>query len=510
MTDFIRDQERFSDLISHIGNINIKESHSINDLLTIKGVNLWLVSSPEMAWRHLVNITEGQSFSAKLKTVVKPFYHQLKLKFKPIKIEVSSSVNRYYETLPRVIALGFSPKMYSDVVEPVSLKFEQDNSYALIKLSDCNSFPKTNNMPFDGPNNYVDLIRRKNQKKRFIKKLKTTKELIINSENFKDFLISNSFGVNEFCIRNLMNLFFGSLAPASLTYLLHIEEILDHLKPVCIISPDTSDPRCRVVSLLSKRKNIPTYEIQFGLTGPEGIEWKFFVSSRVAVWGNQAKAILISHGVPESKIEITGSPRHDDLVASLAGQRMTVKGPRKIKILLASTYTDPAHERYCPSEIIFNMKKSVIDAVKNLGDVELFIKPHPMEDPRDIKSLLPEDDDMFFLIDGSEDIRGYIKDCDAFLSFGSSATLDALIAGKRVGSLCFDGWNFSDEIIDNLPVTKLNNAHEVQAFIKMINIQGDEKVLSNELEDIHNLALTDGRSSTRVYEDIRKLINNWS
>ena len=510
MTDFIKDQERFSDLISHIGNLTIQENKSINDLLTIEGVNLWLVSSPEMAWRHMVNINEGQSIYGKLKTVTKPFYHKLKSKLNPTTIEVSSTINQYSDAFPRVIALGFSQKMYSDVIEPVSKKFEKENSYALFKMSDENSHPKSKNVLFQILDIFKHLILREKPQKKINKKLKTIKKIIINSKAFKDFVSSNSFGVNEFCIMNLLNLFFGSLAPASLNYIFQIEAILDDLKPVCIVSPDTSDSRCRVVSLLAKTKNIPTYEIQFGLTGPEGIEWRFFVSERVAVWGNQSKAILASHGVQSSQIEITGSPRHDDLVASLANREKSLKGHRKIKILLASTYTDPAHERYCPSEVIFKMKKSVIEAVRLRGDVKLLIKLHPMENPKDIKSLISEYNDMFFLIEGSEDIRDCIKDCDAFLSFGSSATLDALIAGKGVGSLCFDGWNFSDEIIDNLPVTKLTNATEVQAFINTIDIRDAEAASFNQSESVQNMALTDGFASTRVYEDIRKLINNWS
>ena len=509
MSDFIKDQERFSEVISFIGKIIIENNQSINDILTINGVNLWLVSSPEMAWRHLVNNVEANSVSAKLKIIVRPYYHQFKLKYNPIKIQLSSFTNQFSEPSKKLISLGFSPKMYSDVVEPVSKKFEDNNSYVLFNLFDGDNATEARINRFQIQSVFENLIHRNKQKKTLFKKLRAAENLITKSDAYYNFIMSNCFGIDAFSIKNLFKLFFNSLAPSSLEYMLQAEEILNQLRPVCIISPDTSDARCRVISLLAKKNNIPTYEIQFGLTGPEGIEWRFFVSSRVAVWGNQAKNILISHGVPKSKIVVTGSPRHDDMIVSSQSAKDTQLESRKVKILFASTYTDPAHERYCPSKVILNMKKSVIDAVKLHDDILLFIKSHPMEDLKDIRTLLSFKDIEITLIEGREDIRDYIKKCDAFLSFGSSATLDALIAGKKVGSLCFDGWKFSDEIIDNLPVTKLNSPKEVQRFINKLKQESNASDQSKKLKSIENLALADGKSSARIYEDICKFIKNW-
>lgn len=512
MSNFIKDQEFYSDIINCIGGTKIENDQTINEILTINGVNLWLAASPEMAWRHLVNIVESKSFFQNLKTLLKPNYHKLKLRFNPPEIQISPITSGFTRSTKNIISLGFSPKMHSDVIEPVINNFKESDDIKVYKLSNFKQRINTLNIRYRTRDEKTFLINKLKKKKATLKKLNDAKKLLFCSEAYNNLLTENKFGIDSTNIKRLFDLFFRSLAPSILLHSLQVEAILKQIKPVCVISPDTSDFKCRVVSMLAKKYNIPTYEIQFGLTGPEAIEWRYFISSRVAVWGKQAESILISHGVPKPKIAITGSPRHDSVIRTLKSSECAEVGPRTMKVLFASTYTDPAHKIYCPPQAIFNMKKSVFDALKYFDNIELLIKLHPMEDSKDIKTLLSSYNGQLInvvLVEGIDDISELIKECDAFISFGSSATLDALIAGKKVGTLCFDGWNFSGEILENLPVIKLNNTLEVKNFIRKITENNHSPFQTEELKRIQYLALTDGPPSVKVYRDICNLIQNW-
>ena len=73
--------------------------------------------------------------------------------------------------------------------------------------------------------------------------------------------------------------------------MIYAKHYLDHFSPKCIISPDVADSRCRIFALTAKNLGIPVYEIQFGLTGPEGIEWVFFNQIVLQFGVNKLKTI---------------------------------------------------------------------------------------------------------------------------------------------------------------------------------------------------------------------------
>ena len=53
----------------------------------------------------------------------------------------------------------------------------------------------------------------------------------------------------------------------------------------------------------------------------------------------------------------------------------------------------------------------------------LKVKPHPHEDVRNIST---SGNKIYFILKSSGDIK-YIPDCSVFISFGSTATFDALL-----------------------------------------------------------------------------------
>jgi len=510
MSSFVDEQIVFSNLIKEIGSTCIDDGKTISEILTINGVSLWEVASPEMAWRHLVNISEAKKFSERLKVFLRPQFYKVKLISKLIS---NSFVRINFKTKPNsdyIMSLGFSPQMYNDVVQPIVKKLvnEEKFEHALVCLAyDKERYSPQNISIIPFGKHKIQNFNKK--RKHYFQYLKKAENIIKKSKTYKDLTLRYNKKFDLDIINRLFQLFFEGLAPINLVNIIYAQFYLDHISPKCIISPDIADSRCRTFVLIAKNRGIPVYEIQFGLTGPEGIEWRFFESNRVAVWGLQAKNHLISHGVPSSKISVTGSARHDMLVNQTRKDFYTSKQNHKsnsVKILFASTYIDKAHGKYCCPEKIVEMKKAVIKSAIANQDIFLTIKPHPKENEADLKKIVDICGNNISIAKKDEDIRNLIMECDAFISFGSTASLDALLAGKKTGSLAFPGWNFSDELLEKTPIIVLDNLEKVSSFMKAI-IAGRKIVYSpKELNQIEQLCLFDGKATERVSEDVLDLI----
>ena len=89
------------------------------------------------------------------------------------------------------------------------------------------------------------------------------------------------------------------------------------------------------------------------------------------------------------------------------------------------------------------MKRSVFEAADKTPGIFLVVKPHPLEDVNETQALAGKNKNILFVSQKS-DIRELTRICDAFVSFGSTATADALISGKLVICPVFPGWIWSD------------------------------------------------------------------
>jgi hypothetical protein len=77
------------------------------------------------------------------------------------------------------------------------------------------------------------------------------------------------------------------------------------------------------------------------------------------------------------------------------------------------------------------MKTAIFEAAKKTRGIVLVIKPHTQENVGQTRALVGDAENIIFA-ERDSDIRHLIMTCDAFISFGSTATIDALIAGGGV------------------------------------------------------------------------------
>ena len=110
--------------------------------------------------------------------------------------------------------------------------------------------------------------------------------------------------------------------------------------------------------------------------------------------GETSRRVLMSYGVPDRKITVTGSPRHDSLVkASRSEKGWTSARLRvnraKVVVLFASSYSVGVYEHTSDanSKALNSVKKAVIQASEEVTGICLLVKPHPLENVNDSKRL---------------------------------------------------------------------------------------------------------------------------
>jgi hypothetical protein len=228
-----------------------------------------------------------------------------------------------------------------------------------------------------------------------------------------------------------------------------------------------------VFSFLANKYNVPSLDIQFGLAGEEAVEWRFLLSDKVAVWGDSSKEAILKQKISENKIVLTGSPRYDLLIQPDLKKILTKKKflniPSTAKIvLLASTYHFKK-TNHADISVLKEMQISISEAIKKTDNIILIVKPHPHENVKETRAFFSKSKKIIF-VNKDSDIRELIHLCDVFISYGSTTTIDALIAKKLIICPIFPGWSFSSDIFRDSGVS-LNpvSKEEILSLFKSIS-----------------------------------------
>ncbi len=276
-----------------------------------------------------------------------------------------------------------------------------------------------------------------------------------------------SDGTQDLC-RRLESTFywlFMVYLPMLAPYLAVTRHILKEHRPAIIISPDPSDPRTRLFCLAGRLRGIPSLAVQFGLHGKDSVEWQFFAADKLAVWGERARSVISAHGVPGERINITGSPRFDGMInmdrahVSATRSRLGIPDGRSM-VLFASQYLLGNYSAFGDfPRIQRSVKRAIFQAADRIAGMCLVVKPHPIENARETKKIAEGCRNIVF-VDRNEDIRELTKVCDVFITLGSTATMEALVAGKLVIFPAFPGLVWWDDMYLNSNVALVVKSEE--------------------------------------------------
>jgi len=510
MSEISEQLERSAGIVKRWGQCSLPNGKTFAEQLTFDGLSLWDVMAPVMAL-YYVPVALSSQRSPSLAQRARP--HVSLAKRRVLNLikgrEYTRGGDAGWPVAPALLFIGFSAYMYRDVLQPVAERLASSNGQENVVIHD-EHHPRSPLAPIDSiraQSIWWHWDREVKNEARVLSKKTRTAIAELQSMAALPRLFSAEGESLWPQIQHGLNWLLHFHLPLLVPQVAIARRILKRHRPALIISADVADPRGRLYSLLGRQLHIPSLEIQFGPNGAEGIEWRFLSADRVAAWGETTRQALLEHGVPAQQITITGSPRHDSLVnvveSEVAKTRVRLGVPAgHAMVLCASTYQQKEYNSLSDPELLVSMKRAVFKAADLTAGLCLVVKPHPLERVQETKQLIGTARNVV-LVDSTDDIRELTKACDAFIGFGSTATVDAMIAGALTICPAFPGWVWSDMFVKSDAVLVPRSEVEVLDSLRRVVDGSMDKVMA-ELEPARQSFLQklayriDGRSSERA------------
>jgi len=223
-----------------------------------------------------------------------------------------------------------------------------------------------------------------------------------------------------------------------------VEQIDRHFaatRPDALLLDEDATPLSRAAVALARRRGIPSAVLQHGAPFCR-FGFAPLAADRALLWGAAAQRQFVRWGVPADQLCITGSPWHDELSAALqtAARRSRPPAAARSKHVLLVLTSPPRDAR--PDAVALHLTGRTYEdmlalawaAVAQRGDVQrLTIKTHPravsdaaLERVRARYPHLPVQ------VIGQGDLADLLAGADCVISCGSSAGIDATLAGLPV------------------------------------------------------------------------------
>jgi hypothetical protein len=512
MSNMIETLQYTTHLVKMWGRSRLSDGRTLSETLTLDGIPFWDAFAVELARIYVPAALSANSTSSITRQRIWPYLIRTRYGLQDfIRNRRSTHGCSSWPSGHTFLCLGFIDYIYRDILQPVATRLSEHPNVTVVSLSD-KSWRKANvclhkNETYQTVWEHWDqqVCNRVSKLRKDLCRI----ERELRTSNILSDIIRDDDRSIWAQLEPVFYLFFRAYVPLLIPQAVVAQHIIERHRPAFVISPDVADPRTRFYTLLCLQKSIPCIEVQFGLAGDEGIEWQFFSAEKVTALGGTSKEAMLKHGIPEEKIIITGSPRHDCLVnvpdVEVKSMRAKLGVPEKsAMILLASAYQLNDYDGYSNPELLRAMKRSVFEAADKSQGICLVVKPHPLEDVHETRALAERNNNIIF-VSQKTDIRELTRICDAFISFGSTATADALISGKLVICPVFQGWIWSD-LFKNTGATLVPTSNEEVLEVFRLVASGKYEGIKEKLEPARQNFLAnwvyraDGLAAKRVAE----------
>lgn len=508
-------------LVKDWGQAQLPNGKTLSELLTFEGISLWDISAVDLARLH---VHKGLSSDGRP--------HPFAQKFKPyLSMAKHSALNLLrrrqgsrgcpeWPVEPVFLFLGFNAYIYRDVLQPGVTRLARSKDIAAVSLHGELRLHIT--MPPAQEDRFQSIWQHWDHKvEARLRALRHALRAAVTELHAIEALPQIIRDHDEPIWPKMQEIFdccFRVYLPRLLPQVVIARHILERHQPALMISPDVADPRTRLYCLLARQLGIPSLEVQFGMCGADSIEWQFSLADRVAVWGEQAHEMMLSHGVSAERITITGSPRYDNMVdvsgTEVARTRARLGVPEgNAMVLFASVYNLKAHGPLDLKivELLSTMPRAIFHAIDQIPGLYLVVKPHPEEDVEETRRLTGARSSITF-VDRHDDIRELIRACDVFISLGSTSTVDALIANKPIICPTFPGWIGNEQFVESGATLVPRSPEEVVRCLKLV-VDGSRARVLAELEPARQRFLrqwvyqADGRASARIEALARQMVD---
>jgi hypothetical protein len=230
----------------------------------------------------------------------------------------------------------------------------------------------------------------------------------------------------------------------------------------------------------SAKQNISGYLLQHGYLPQGKYVRKYLNSSPIiptfglknAVWGDFTKSLLTDLEVSENKIQVIGSPRHDDFFqAKIPGMSN--------KILFTESFSGEVDFTSFDSQNDLKNETMIKQMVSHLNDIpehELIVKLHPGKHslPYSLKSVI-QDVSTTIPIYKSGNIFNFLKDCKLVVASElTTVVIEAMILKiPTMIYLTHPKWNVDEDIFKSKSSIKIENFEQFKSEINQL-LNNDE------------------------------------
>jgi hypothetical protein len=507
-----------ADIVEYLASFKLDNGKTISETLTFEGICFWDIFAAELSHIHIPQVLLSHSINKNNWLWIKP--ELIKVKYRLGNVVKNKYSNKGCLNWPNdktILSLAFTNRMYIDILNPLIDSLVK-RKFASVTVLEDKKLKALNHLRVEGVIHQniwqhweCDMNLEVSKITSAIKKIKG--HVLIPAVLTKNLADEHQYLLSNF--KELFYRFFNAYLPLAVPYFVVARHILTKHRPSVVITTDTADSRTRIFTSLCIQMGIPCMDVQFGLAGDEAVEWRFLLANYAAVWGDSSKDALLKQRVQSERIRVTGSPRHDLLINKdkdiLYRERKKLGIPEtNAVILLASTYHFKS-TNHVDVRILHSMQLAISNAALKRPGITLIVKPHPHEDVLETRKLFSKSDNIVF-VDKNIEINILIGLCDAFISYGSTATIDALVAGKFTVTPIFPGWLFSSDIFKQSGATLVpETSEEIDDIFESIT-NGTYRKIKETLEFSRQkfinkyLFKPDGHASSRIANLVSELI----
>ena len=507
--DKIFANNQFSNIISKLTDNN---HISINQIDT-KKYN-FLIHWDKISYKfHLGKIPIGIKLSRKN-------YQRLKNFFESIICKLFSLDLKPNENKKMILIVEFNTLQYSELFE--NLK----NYEGVVSLLDYRkpAIWNMNSLNFLRKSN-CKLIRMENFLNASDKKL--ISDLVIGYLEKLERLRTDSYLENKFTVEGitiwpfLKEILIEVFRKRMYEYLLLIlfsKKILTKTNVSCILTLGLDGESEKAILNLNKN-NKPSILLEHGFTNYLPEISRFDITSglsifkdKIAVWGNIQKQYLVNVlKIPEKKILVVGSPRHDKFFREIIS---TKKDSVRTVLIIPGMFA-PSNAQFSTFSYLRleNLLKRTLKIFENFKNVKLIVKLHPSQyiETEYIKKLINQSNPNV-MIYHTEPIQKILEDCDTVLNIHtevlpSTAVLDALVMGKPVMNISLVDENYNFQFIKDNAVMQVTYKSDLEKNLKTILYDENfrKELIENAQKHLQSYLSNQGKASKHFAEILNSL-----
>ena len=507
--DKIFANNQFKNIISELTNNN---HISINQIDTKKYNFLiyWDKISYEF---HLGKIPIGIQLSRKN-------YQRIKNFFESIICKLFSFDLKPNENKKIILFVGFNPLQYSELFENLKnyegivslLNYKRP---AIWNMDSLNFLRKSN----------CKLIRMENFLNASDKRL--ISHLVIDyleklERLWADIYLENKFTVEGITIwpfiKEILIETFRKRMYEYITLIFFSKKILTKTNVGCIVTLNLFGESEKAILNLNKN-NKPSILLEHGFTNYVPEISRFDITSgldifkdKIAVWGNIQKQYLVNVlKIPEKKILVVGSPRHDKFFRQI----FSTKTDSVRTVLITPGLFDPTNAQSSTFSYLRleNLLRKTFKIFESFQNVKLIIKLHPAQNPdveyikKLINQLKPD-----VMIYHTEPIQKILEYCDTVVNIHtevlpSTVLLEALIMEKPIMNISLVDENYNFQFIKDNAVLQVTDKSDLEKHFKTILYDEDlrKELIKNAQKHLQSYLSNQGKASKHFAEILKSL-----